>query len=46
MPIAVFNNKRVGEETDEFRVAFPFFNVLQFRFQKLELNKDKRLRRP
>ena len=37
MPIAVFSYDTIHEEPNSFRLAFPFLDVLQFHFYKLEL---------
>ncbi|MCL6614206.1 MAG: DUF4351 domain-containing protein [Firmicutes bacterium] len=39
LPIAVFSYDQAYEEPDLLRLGFPFLDVLQFRFYKLELKK-------
>ncbi|MCS5697186.1 Rpn family recombination-promoting nuclease/putative transposase, partial [Desulfofundulus thermocisternus] len=39
LPVAVFGYDRVRDEPDSFGIAFPFLDVLNFRFYKLELKK-------
>ena len=39
LPIAVFSYDTTHEEPNSFRLAFPFLDVLQFCFYKLELKK-------
>ena len=39
LPIAVFSYPEVKREADRLEVGFPFFNVLDFHFLKLELKK-------
>ncbi|MCS5697407.1 transposase, partial [Desulfofundulus thermocisternus] len=39
LPVAVFGYDRVRDEPDSFEIAFPFLDVLNFRFYKLELKK-------
>jgi len=39
LPVAVFSYDRVRDEPDSFELGFPFMDVLQFRFYKLELKK-------
>ena len=37
LPIAVFGYDEIREEPDFFQLNFPFFDVMQFKFYKLEL---------
>ncbi|HHW44627.1 transposase [Desulfofundulus thermobenzoicus] len=39
LPVAVFSYDRVRDEPDSFELVFPFLDVLNFRFYKLELKK-------
>ncbi|MCL6613419.1 MAG: Rpn family recombination-promoting nuclease/putative transposase [Firmicutes bacterium] len=39
LPIAVFSYDMLHDETDNFRIEFPFLKVLHFRFYTLELKK-------
>jgi predicted transposase/invertase (TIGR01784 family) len=39
IPVAVFSYDRVRDEPDRFELGFPFLEVLNFRFYKLELKK-------
>ncbi len=39
LPVAVFSYDRVRDEPDSFELGFPFLDVLNFRFYKLELKK-------
>lgn len=39
LPVAVFSYDQVRNEPDRFALEFPFLNVLQFRYYKLELKK-------
>lgn len=39
LPLVVFSYDRVRNEPDSFELGFPFLNVLNFRFYKLELKK-------
>ena len=39
LPIAVFSYPEIREEPDRFKLEFPFLNVLDFHFLKLELRK-------
>ena len=39
LPIVVFSYGAIREEPDSFQLGFPFLDVLQFRFYKLELAK-------
>lgn len=39
LPVAVFSYDRVLNEPDSFKLGFPFLDVLNFRFYKLELKK-------
>ncbi len=39
LPIAVFSYPEIREEADRFKLEFPFMNVLDFHFLKLELRK-------
>ncbi len=39
LPVAVFGYDRVRDEPDSFGIVFPFLDVLNFRFYKLELKK-------
>ena len=39
LPIAVFSYDTPHDETDNFRIEFPFLKVLRFRFYTLELKK-------
>jgi len=39
LPVAVFSYDQVRDEPDRFYLEFPFLNVLEFRYFKLELKK-------
>nr|WP_144920624.1 Rpn family recombination-promoting nuclease/putative transposase [Paenibacillus bovis] len=39
LPIAIFSYEEYHHEPNEFTISFPFFQVLTFRFLKLELKK-------
>jgi len=39
LPVAVFSYDRVRDEPDSFKLEFPFMDILDFRFYKLELKK-------
>lgn len=39
LPVAVFSYDRILDEPDHFELGFSFLNVLNFRFNKLELKK-------
>ena len=39
LPVAVFGYDRVRDEPESFEIVFPFLDVLNFRFYKLELKK-------
>ena len=39
LPVAVFSYDRVRDEPDSFGIVFPFLEVLNFRFYKLELKR-------
>jgi len=39
LPVVIFSYDKVQDEPDRFNLEFPFLNVLQFRYYKLELKK-------
>ncbi|MGJ9384372.1 Rpn family recombination-promoting nuclease/putative transposase [Salipaludibacillus sp. CF4.18] len=40
LPIAIFSNDMIRDETASFQLSFPFANILDFQFLKLELKKQ------